>query len=106
MTILTPEDFDSYCRLREALDALRDAALVQYALCATVDARKTFSAAVEVGVDRFLGDIIGTPENRKAWKDHQNQDLITELISAAAQECPPGFVESGGRCVRIPGTTT
>ena len=105
MLKLTPADFGSYCRLREALDALRDAALVQYALCDTVDARKTFSAAVEGGVDKFLGDIIKTPENRKAWKDHQNQDLITELSSASAG-CPPGFVESGGRCVRIPGTTT
>ena len=52
---LTPDDFDSYCRLREALDALRDATLVQYALCDTVDARKKFSTAVEGGVDKFMG---------------------------------------------------
>ena len=101
---LTSNDFDSYCRLRVALDALRDAALVQYALCGTGQARTEFTHSVEGGVKTFLDNIIQTPEFMDQWIGLK-KTFLAELSSAKAG-CPPGFVEVNGRCVRIPVITT
>lgn len=98
--VLTPDDFESYYRLREALDSLRDAALVQYALCASGTERKDFTSSVEGGVNEFLERVIHTPEHTKDWDD-QSEKLIDKL-AAQVGKCPPGFVERRGACVRLP----
>lgn len=97
---LTSDDFDSYCKLREALDALRDSVLVQYTLCNSGNARAEFANDVEAGVKDFLDKIVQTPAFKQDWKS-QNKIFLAEL-SRTKEGCQPGFVEVNGVCVRIP----
>ncbi len=98
---LTSDDFDSYCRLREALDAFRDSALVQYTLFKTLPAREKFSADVEESVKTFQNEFIKTDDNKVAWEKDDDKAFLTALANSKAG-CPPGFVEVDGMCVRIP----
>ena len=99
---LNAKDFDSYYRLREALDALRDAVLVQYALCKTGGDRKKFTETVEQGVDRFLEQVVQTPQFKHEWLEQNETFLALVSGSIDGSGCPPGFVEVDGRCVRVP----
>ncbi len=97
---LTSDDLDSYCKLRESLDALRDSVLVQYTLCHSGNARTKFTDDVEAGVKNFLNDIVQTPAFKQEWIS-QNRAFLADVSNAKAG-CPPGFVEVDGMCVRIP----
>lgn len=99
---LDTNDFDSYYRLREALDALRDAVLVQYALCKSGDDRKNFTETVEKAVDRFLERVVQTPQFKRDWLAQNETFLALVSDSKNGSGCPPGFVEVDGRCVRVP----
>jgi hypothetical protein len=99
---LNAKDFDSYYRLRVALDALRDAVLVQYALCKSGGGRKRFTETVEQGVDSFLGKVVQTPQFKQQWLEQNETFLALVSESIDGSGCPPGFVEVDGRCVRVP----
>jgi hypothetical protein len=94
--ILSPKDFDSYGRLRQSLDAFRDAALVQYGQFQTAEERKIFSDNVSDVVDQFFTDFIKTDTNRRLWAIHEQPSEVKGLA-----QCPPGFAEVNGKCIRM-----
>lgn len=96
---LKGSDGESYARLRESLDALRDAALVHYSLIGNVAARKRFSDQITEGIVGIFEKVINTGPNRSMWKNRKA--AFDDRVAAASSNCPPGFMEVDGRCVRI-----
>ena len=93
------KDADSYIRLRESLDALRDASLVHYGLIGNVDERKRFSDQITEGIVGIFEKVINTGSNITMWENRK--EAFDDRVAAATSNCPPGFMDVDGRCIRI-----
>jgi hypothetical protein len=99
------EDKEAYINLRKALDSLRDVALAEIELIKSEGTKSKFAKSVTNNIKQVLKDIASN--RRVDWK-RQNPDQSKKfadhaklLLENPSLDCPPGFIEVGGICVRI-----
>lgn len=100
------ENKDLYVSFRKSLDSYVDVVLTEIELIEGETEKEKFAAAVTDKVKELLGEI--AVRQQAGWRKlnaAQSQKFAAHaeaLLSAnAPSECPPGFINVDGICVRI-----
>src|SRR5215203_4164338 len=99
------KDKEKYAGLRKSLDSLRDVALVEIELIEGESKKAEFVDFMTEKVKGWLKEIALV--RGKAWKEMKKaqsekfQRHAATLLSNPSSDCPPGFIEVDGICVRL-----